>query len=241
MQCCPTLHLTWIRISDRWEPCSLVFQWCLAGICNLKTKVFTDHLHILEIQSPFKTPNFGLSIWAIRKHNCFDNPGNFHWRWWRKWNISNTWRVTKNVDILKETKSSIQLPENEWIRGHFIFPNSLFPPFSNTIHLETKGRLLSFQMKLLVPLPSLDASPLLCPSAHLVTMCGSANEDFPEPVTISSNCCGFPGQYQSQRQGWGCGRTNDSVTSQHPILPCPWDSHHHPSGGIFAERCKHVL
>lgn len=30
------------------------------------------------------------------------------------------------------------------------------------------------------PLPGL--------SAHLVTMCGSANEDFPERVTISSDC-----------------------------------------------------
>lgn len=74
------------------------------------------------------------------------------------------------------------------MRRYFIPPNSLLSHLSNTI-LRNKGRLLNLKRSYLFLSPLRMPQPPLFPlSAHLVTMCGSANEDFPEWVTISSDC-----------------------------------------------------
>lgn len=99
-------------------------------------------------------------------------------------------------------------------------------------------------MKLLASLPSLDASASSpCLPAHLATMCGSANEDFPEWVAISSDCrAAFLGSTKVKDSSGGEGKPITLSLHDTEVSPaCPWDSHHHHSGGIFEKGCKQIL
>lgn len=122
----------------------------------------------------------------------------------------------------------------------------------NTIHLETKGRSLSFQGKHLFywvfkgstcfsPLSGCLARPVPRLSAHLVTMCGSANEDFPEWVTISSDCrSAFLAGTKVQDRGGG-EREPITLSPTKPNSPLPLGPSPPSLRRDFWTRCKQIL
>lgn len=139
--------------------------------------VFTHTLYIYKLELSSKVPSFRLLITGFKrrkKNNCFDNvKAIFQFLQRRKWNIPNTWRVTKSCDFVKRTKNSIQFLENEWMRRHFIFPNSLVSESLTQCAWKQKADYEGGKWSyLFLRFPRMPHPCSLRLPAHLGTMCG---------------------------------------------------------------------